>query len=72
MIFIRYLQLCGLIFQIIYFRPRYLYPRKPRGDIRNFARSFAMSYDLHEAGSRGVFRGVFRKHQSSILSHLSP
>lgn len=41
---IRYIQLCMLIFRALYFG--YMPPRKPRGDMRNFARSFFMGYTL--------------------------
>ncbi len=46
MIIIRYFQLCWLILKVILFHPTRLGVRKPRGDIRNFARSFAVTYNL--------------------------
>ena len=42
MVIIRYFQLCWLILKVILFYS--CPPRKPRGDIRNFARSFYVSY----------------------------
>jgi hypothetical protein len=45
MLFIRYLQLCWLILKVILF---YSCPtRHPRGDLRNFARSFYVGYYSH-------------------------
>jgi len=44
MIIIRYLQLCYLIARVL--RGGYMPPRKPTGDLRNYARSIAVSYFL--------------------------
>jgi len=44
MVMIRYFQLCGLILKVILGGDAPC--RKPRGDIRNFARSFYISYRL--------------------------
>ena len=56
MIIIRYFQLCWLILLVILgYGPT---PRRPKGDIRNFARSFFIDYTLHkykEAGCKTYY-----------------
>jgi len=48
MVIIRYFQLCWQILKVILGRYEHSPTRKPRGDIRNFARSFYFSYMLME------------------------
>lgn len=61
MIYIHYLQLCWGLLKVILFNPSTLPPRKPRGDIRNLVRTFAMSYNFHEYGKTGKIKGIFRR-----------
>jgi hypothetical protein len=56
--FIRYLQLCwSLGWIMLGGGPP---PRKARGDIRNFARSFYMNYNLHKLHEAGQLKGPHR------------
>jgi len=50
MTIIRYLQLCWLMLMVLLFHK--IPPRKPRGDMRNFARSFYISYHVMKELSR--------------------